>query len=279
MIITLKNEPNSLLSTAVIITTYNSPTWLEKVLWGYEHQTDSDFEIIIADDGSGESTKQLLESFKATSSLKISHVWHEDSGFRKTEILNKAISKTNCDYLIFTDGDCIPRWDMVETHKNKARKNYYLSAGYYKLSMPVSRLINKVDISSKRAFDYKWLVKKGQPKSHKALKLTCRTDTIFNFLTPARATWNGANSSAFRDDILAVNGFDERMQYGGLDVEMGERMINKGFKGIQIRYSTVCIHLDHERGYSRPEIWQKNAAIRENISKNKLSWTNFGISK
>jgi len=263
----------------VIITTYNSPLWLEKVFWGYEHQTDQNFELIIADDGSGEETKRLIESFQKREILKISHVWHADDGFRKTQILNKAIQSNDCDYLIFTDGDCIPRKDFIETHKKNAKKSHYLSAAYYKLSMPVSQLIGEDDISSGSAFDYQWLLEKGQPKSFKSLKLTCRRDKFLNFLTPAKATWNGANSSAYKEDILAVNGFDERMQYGGLDVEMGERMLNKGFKSIQMRFSTVCIHLDHKRGYSQPEIWKKNAAIRKQVKDNKLTWTNYGITK
>ena len=267
------------MKVGVIITTYNSPLWLEKVFWGYEHQTDKSFELIIADDGSGLETQQLIENFQARNRLKISHVWHEDDGFRKTEILNKAIQTTDCDYLIFTDGDCIPRKDFIETHKAKAKKDHYLSAAYYKLSLPVSELIDEEDISSGKAFDYQWLVKNGQPKSHKSLKLTCKKDALFNFLTPARATWNGANSSAFKEDILAVNGFDERMQYGGLDVEMGERMLNKGFNSIQMRYSTVCIHLDHKRGYSDPVIWAKNAGIRKEVKDKKLSWTEYGIEK
>jgi len=127
-------------------------------------------------------------------------------------LLNKAIQSTDCDYLIFTDGDCIPRHDFIEMHKTKAKKGHYLSAAYYKLSMPVSELINEEDISSGRAFDYQWLVENGQPKSYKSLKLTCKRGELLNFLTPTRATWNGANSSAFKEDIISVNGFDERMQ-------------------------------------------------------------------
>lgn len=267
------------MKVGVIITTYNSPAWLEKVFWGYENQNDSEFELIIADDGSTSETKQLIENYQNRKKLKISHIWHEDNGFRKTEILNKAICSTDCDYLIFTDGDCIPRKDFIETHKAKAKKGHYLSAAYYKLSMPVSEKITEEDIRTERAFDYQWLVEKGQPKSHKSMKLTCKRDRLLNFLTPAKATWNGANSSAYKEDILAVNGFDERMQYGGLDVEMGERMLNKGIKSIQMRYSTVCIHLDHKRGYSDPAIWEKNAGIRKEVKDQNLSWTPFGIDK
>ena len=267
------------MKTAVIISTYNSPIWLEKVLWGYENQTDLNFEIIIADDGSNADTKAFLESYKKISDLKISHVWHEDNGFQKTVILNKAILSTQCDYLIFTDGDCIPRWDFVEIHKRRSKVGHYLSAGYFKLSMKVSKHISRKNIDSKQAFNYEWLVDKGQPKTYKSLKLSCKRDSLLNFLTPTRATWNGANSSAFRKDILSVNGFDERMQYGGEDVEMGERMTNMGIKGIQIRYSAICIHLDHQRGYVNPEAWKRNDLIRKGVAQKNLSWTEFGIIK
>jgi len=267
------------MNTGVIISTYNSPLWLEKVLWGYEHQSDKAFEIIIADDGSSSQTLQLIEAFKKRKKLHISHIWHEDKGFRKTEILNKAIASTDCDYLIFTDGDCIPRKDFVSTHKINAKKGSFISAGYYKLSMPVSNKINEEDIQSAMAFSYKWLIAQGQPKSHKSLKLTCKFDTILNLLTPTKATWNGANSSAFKSDILSVNGFDERMQYGAEDVEMGERMINKGCKTIQLRYSAVCIHLDHTRGYVHSDMWKKNSAIRKETLKHRKEWTDYGINK
>jgi glycosyltransferase involved in cell wall biosynthesis len=265
----------------VIITTYNSPLWLEKVLWGYENQTDPDFEVIIADDGSNDETLAVINTFKQRNKLTILHVWHEDDGFRKTEILNKAIKTTECDYLMFTDGDCIPRNDTIKVHKENAKMGAFCSAGYFKLSTPVSELINENNISSNEIFDYQWLIRNGQPKSNKALKLTARGfwQKILNTLTPTKATWNGANSSAFKEDILSVNGFDERLQYGGLDREMGERMENKGIKGKQIRYSTVCLHLDHKRGYEAPEIWMKNKAIRDAVKSKQLTWTDTGIHK
>ena len=116
----------------VIITTYNSPAWLEKVLWGYENQTDKDFTVIIADDGSGSETKVLIDSFKQRAKLNIVHVWHEDNGFQKTIILNKAIAQTECDYLMFTDGDCVPRGDTVAVHKQQSQKGFFCSAAYFK---------------------------------------------------------------------------------------------------------------------------------------------------
>jgi len=79
--------------------------------------------------------------------------------------------------------------------------------------------------------------------------------------------------------MIAINGFDERMQYGGEDREFGERLINSGIKSKQIRYSAICLHLDHPRGYVKPEMLEKNAQIRQQTSKLKSKWTDFGILK
>ena len=107
---------------SVIITTYNNPAWLEKVLWGFEVQQNKNFEVIIADDGSGEDTLKVINRFKQTSTLDITHIWHEDNGYQKCQILNKAIAASTCPYLIFTDGDCVPRVDFVDVHMRHARK-------------------------------------------------------------------------------------------------------------------------------------------------------------
>src|SRR5688572_30522466 len=101
---------------SVIISTYNNPAWLQKVIWGYECQTYKDFELIIADDGSWRPTKELVEKFQRESSLNIKYVWHPDNGFQKSAILNQAILVSSTEYLIFSDGDCIPRKDFVEIH-------------------------------------------------------------------------------------------------------------------------------------------------------------------
>ena len=101
---------------SVIITTYNSEEWLQKVLVGYSVQTEPNFEVVIADDGSTEKTKAIIESFQSQFKFPIVHVWQEDNGFQKCKILNKAILKTNSDYLLFSDGDCIPRKYFVAQH-------------------------------------------------------------------------------------------------------------------------------------------------------------------
>ncbi len=266
---------------SVIFTTYNSPDWMEKVLWGFENQTFKDFEIIVADDGSTEETEKRLSEFKKNSWMKIKHVWQKDKGFRKTRILNKAIVKSKNEYLVFTDGDCIPRSDFLEVHAKKAKKGYFLSGGYLKLPMATSELINEKHIKLGKAFDAEWLKSKGLEDTHKLMKLTASgwKEKIYNSLTPAKATWNGHNASGWRKDIVAANGFDERMQYGGEDRELGERLFNRGLKSKQIRYSAICVHLDHARGYVTQEMLKKNKKIRKDTKRKKLTRTAHGIIK
>jgi glycosyltransferase involved in cell wall biosynthesis len=263
----------------VVITTYNSPLWLSKVLTGYEQQNYSGFRTIIADDGSGEDTRAVIEAHRQRGILNIDHVWHPDDGFRKCAILNKAIRETDCDYLIFTDGDCIPHPDYVGTHAERAEPGVFLSGGYIKLTMPVSEAISDDDIRSGAVFDRRWLVARGQPNTHKLWKLipSPRFKAFMNAITPAAASWNGMNSSTWISDIRAVNGFNEDMQYGGLDREFGERLWNYGHKSKQIRFSAVCLHLDHKRGYAKPEIWAKNRAIRKKVKETGSYWAENGI--
>ncbi len=272
------NAPKAI---GVVITTYNSPVWLGKVLTGYETQTWKDFRVIIADDGSTQATRDLIEGFRDRAILRIDHVWHEDEGFRKCQILNKALRETDCDYLVFTDGDCIPEPDFMATHQRLAEPGHFLSGGYIKLTTPVSEAITDEDIRSGAIFDPQWLVVKGQPRTHKLWKLSRSTvlKRVLNAVTPAAASWNGMNSSTWTRDLIAVNGFNEDMQYGGLDRELGERLWNYGHKSRQIRYSTVCLHLDHARGYSKPEVWEKNRAIRKAVKENRAFWAENGIVK
>ncbi|MCS6896358.1 MAG: glycosyltransferase, partial [Nitrospira sp.] len=96
------------MKTAVIVPTYNRPDALELVLHGYALQDDLDFEITIADDGSTEDTRILIERLREQMPFQIRHVWQEDKGFRLAAIRNRAVAVTQADYIIFTDGDCIP---------------------------------------------------------------------------------------------------------------------------------------------------------------------------
>src|SRR5665647_556471 len=121
----MDNKKPFLGRVGVIISTFNNPEWLKKVLWGYANQSYTDFEIIVADDGSLPETGLMLEQAKEELGLRINHVWQPNLGFRKNKILNAAIQATNAEYLIFTDQDCVPRQDFVATHLHYARKGSF----------------------------------------------------------------------------------------------------------------------------------------------------------
>ncbi len=265
---------------SVIISTYNSPAWLEKVLWGYGQQTHRHFEIVIADDGSDERTRALIDRMRTELAIPITHVWQEDRGFRKCRILNKAVLQSSHDYIVFTDGDCIPRSDFLAVHAGAAEPGYYLSGSYFKLPMSVSNAITKDDIVSGRCFDVRWLRRHGLGWSRKNLKISAgpRSARWLNRLTTARCNLKGSNASAWKDDILAVNGFDERMPWGGEDREFGVRLINYGIRPRHVRYDAIVIHLDHARGYVDPERVKSNRALRLYNQKHGVSRTDHGIS-
>lgn len=269
------------IDTSVILSTYNAEEWLEKTLWSYSVQSYRNFEIVIADDGSREETKQLILDFKSKTEIPVQHIWHSDRGFQKSEILNKAVVAAKTDYIIMSDGDCIARKDFVEKHVEFRKYGFFLSGGYYKLSMDLSKKIKKEDILTGRCFDLGWLKKNGLKSSFKNNKIDAGglKGFLLNKLTPTSATWNGHNSSGWKEDILKVNGFDERMQYGGQDRELGERLVNLGIKPKQIRYSAICLHLDHARGYKNQESIDKNLAIRKTTREEKLVRTGHGIEK
>ena len=269
------------MKVSVIFSTYNAPRWLEKVLWGFAHQTVSDFEIVIADDGSAQETADLIDRIKGKIAIPIRHVWQPDEGFQKCRILNKAIAASTGEYLIFTDGDCIPRADFIEQHLLHADKDTFLSGGYFKLPMGISELITEEDVRSQRVFDTAWLEAHGLPKSHKSWKLLARGvwAQILNTISPAKPTWNGHNASCYKTHVIAINGFDERMQYGGEDCEFGDRLRNHGIKPRRIRYSAVCVHLDHARGYVTEAMLQKNQLIRAQTQQEKRVRSPLGLDQ
>lgn len=266
---------------SVILSTYNAPAWLEKVIWGYAVQTYRRFDLIIADDGSTSETAALIARLSRETRLSIRHVWHEDRGFRKCEILNKAIAEATAEYLVFSDGDCIPRRDFLETHAMFARPRRFLSGGLLRLPMSLSQQIAIEDITSQRATSLPWLARNGLSVNKKWLLMapSHRLGAVLDGITPTKATWNGHNASAWREDLWEVNGFDERMGYGGEDRELGERLVNAGLHPHQIRHRAVCVHLDHGRGYVDPQVLTWNQQHRELVRSQGATWTEYGIRK
>lgn len=266
---------------SVLLTTYNAPAWLEKVLWGYAAQQFTDFELVIADDGSTPETAELVDRLRMELGLPIQRVWQEDQGFRKCRILNKAILHARYEYLVFSDGDCIPRSDFLAVHAARARPGAYLSGSYYKLPMVTSRAISRDDVESGRCFDRRWLLDHGLPRSSKKWKLTATPGMArwLNRLVPTKCNFKGSNGSAWLRDVLAVNGFNEQMHYGGLDREFGVRLVNRGIEPVHVRYDAVVIHLDHPRSYRSAEQLAANKSLRLDVARNGITRTTHGITE
>ena len=257
------------MNISIILSTYNKPHFLERVLWGYAVQTQRDFELLVADDGSRPDTLAMIRRFESDAGLRVRHVWHEDRGFRKTGILNRAIVESAGDYLVFSDGDCIPRRDLVATHAALARPDHYLAGGYVKLPAGVSDAITIDDVRAGRFADLGWLRAQGWKPGRRALRLTgsARVGAVLDRLTPTAAHFHGNNASVSRRALLEVNGFEGTMGYGGLDRALGYRLENLGVRGIQARHRAVCMHLHHDHPYRDAEVVRRNRDILERLKR------------
>ncbi|MGB2815739.1 MAG: glycosyltransferase, partial [Burkholderiaceae bacterium] len=101
-----------MMQVSVIVSTYNRPDALRAVLAGLAEQGDRGFEVLVADDGSGDETRATVAECAAVSAVPVRHIWHEDKGFRLSAIRNLAAAHAEGEYLVFIDGDCVPRLDF-----------------------------------------------------------------------------------------------------------------------------------------------------------------------
>ena len=266
---------------SVILSTFNSIGLLSKTLAGYERQTYRDFELLVADDGSDDETRDRLEELSHLHSFPIRHVWHEDRGFRKCAILNRAIEVSSGEYLVLSDGDCVPWASFLAVHTSLAQPGRFLSGGYFKMSREVSERITVGDILSARIEDLRWLRRQGLRASWRLLRLSLGKTggRGLDALTPTRPSWNGHNASGWKRDLVQVNGFDERMGWGGEDRELGERLVHLGLQAHQIRHRAICLHLWHERGYVDQEVLSENRRIRLETARQRAAYTLYGILK
>lgn len=266
---------------SVIVSTYNKPRDLERVLWGYAAQTDRGFELLVADDGSGADTAAVVGRVRREAGLPVVHVWHEDRGFRKSEIMNRAIVASTGDYLLFTDGDSIPRADLVAVHRALARPGAYLGGGYLKLSPQASDAITVDDVRAGRFVELRWLRAHGWRPGRRALRMV-RSPLLAGALdrvTPTAPLFAGNNASVWREAMFEANGFDMEMGYGGLDRAVGYRLVNLGMRGVQVRHRAVCMHLHHQRPYKDAEVMRRNREILEAIRRTGQTRARRGIAE
>lgn len=273
-----------MLDFEVIVTTYNNPSALRLTLLALAQQRQKVERLCIADDGSTKETTDVIDEFLLTHpEIAVRHLWQEDNGFQKNLLLNKAISSSEADYLIFIDGDCLASPGFIARHVELAKPKTFCSGSVIRLTQANTDSIDSAVIESGAPFTLDWLKAKGQiDRLGTYLKTNTLGTTIgglLEWISPVKKVWNGGNSSGWRSDIIAVNGFDESLRYGAEDVELGQRMKNNGTKGRHIRYTAPLLHLEHPRGYADMEQLKKNKAYVKHIRKTGCTWTDNGIVK
>ncbi len=260
---------------SVIITTYNSIEYLSRVLAALSVQDCSDFEVIVADDGSTQETTELIEKAAAEYRYPLLHVWHEDNGFRAAAIRNVAVSQSSGDYLVFLDGDCLALENFITKHR------YCAEPGY---------LVRGSRIMLKEAFTKKLLADQNELPNTLLdwikLRLSDNVKRIFPiFGLPYRQyakakKWPGVktcNLGIWRKDFEAVNGFDESyIGWGHEDADIAVRLIRHGIKRKEGRSQVPVIHLWHQEN-DRSHLSDNEGRLQTVISAS-YTWTEPGLS-
>ncbi|MBR9847460.1 MAG: glycosyltransferase [Algicola sp.] len=259
------------MKSTLVISTYNWPQALKLVLLSALNQTQLPDEIIVADDGSTHETKELIESFKSKFNIPLVHVWHEDDGFRKSVILNKAIAQAKGDYIIQADGDCILHSNYVEDHLHFAEKNTYLFGSRVNIQEAHLDALFRAQQIRFNAFS------KGIKKRTRAMHVPFLSQ-FYKASDQFSKKYRGCNTSYFKSDFIAVNGYNEDFKgWGREDSELALRFHNYGLKGRRIRYRGIVFHIYHnEKSKSRLEI---NNEIELNTIANKSVWCKHGVDQ
>lgn len=246
------------MKTAVIVTTYNRPDALSCVLEGYCHQHDQDFVLVVADDGSTDETAAVIRSFQRRGIMPLTHVWHEDRGFRAAAIRNRAVAATDADYIVFTDGDCVPSRHFVRAHKTLAEAGYFLGSNRILLREALTGRVLREHLPIHQWGWRDWMRAWGRNEVNRLVPLLTVPDWPFRKGMPNR--WEGiktCNLSVWRHDLVRVNGLDESYEGWGLeDSDLVIRLLRAGVKHKSARFAAPVFHLWH------PE--QDRSAMPEN---------------
>lgn len=238
---------NGLIS--VIVTTYNWPQALEACLHGLLDQSDPNFEIIIADDGSSDATRELAADFIAASSIGIRHLFHEDRGFRAGTIRNKAAAASNGDYLLFLDGDCVVFPHFIARHRLLAESGCFVPGNRVLLSHSYTEQVLQEKPQLHRQGLGFFLKQRLKGNINRLAPLIYLPYHGFRHLQPHQ--WQKAitcNLGVWKQDFLAVNGFDELFEgWGYEDSDLVIRLIHNGVKRKEGRFAVPVLHLWHRQ--------------------------------
>ena len=264
----------------VILAFYRNIQFLRFVLAGFARQSLRDFEVIIADDGSDRATVAQVHAIMAASPFDIRHVWHEDRGFRKNKILNRAIVAAQSDYLVFVDGDCVPHREFVRNHLEHAQPKVCLAGRRVDLSDRMTQKLSEQKIL--QGYLEKHLVQMlldsmllGTRNVEKGVYLS--SPHLRKITNRKKRGLLGCNFSLHKADILSINGFDERYEAPGVgeDLDLEFRLERNNVVLRSLSNAAVQYHLYHRK----QEIGAANIALFRQVQKAGVFFTPFGIEQ
>ncbi len=261
------------MNASVIVTTYNRPEALRKVLNGLAHQTRPPGELLVADDGSTDDTRACIQGLRPALPFPLAHVWHPDEGFRAAKIRNDAIRRAQEAYIILLDGDCIPNRHFVADHLKLARQGRFLQG---KRVLVEQKSVDRFDWpqanSAKALFGH--LIGGGLGNPHHVI----RCPWLPAFPSPGLSGTRSCNMGIYKADLLAVNGFNEDfVGWGREDSELAVRLTNYGLKRRTHPFMAICYHLWHAEN-DRTRL-AANDALLDAVAASSGSYCPNGIRK
>ncbi len=234
---------------AVVIPVYNQVRRLELVMTGYCRQSCRDFELSVADDGSGPEVLAFVRSFSEQVSFKVNYTAHPDMGFRRARILNQAVRESDADYLIFADADCIPHRNFVEAHIEHRAPHTVLCGRRVHLGETLSKKLSPQSVR-KGSLERVTLGRLADALlgrgGHWDEGLTLRNRTLHRWANRRTPSILGSNFSLERELFEKVNGFNEDfVGYGGEDTELEYRLRLAGATLRWVRHRAIQYHLSH----------------------------------
>jgi len=254
---------------SVILTTYKREDALDAVLGALARQTDRDFEIIVADDGSGPQTRALVGRRAAALDIPLKHVWQEDRGFRAGEVRNRGILASKGSYCVFLDGDCVPRPGFIAVHRGLAEPGWFVTGN----RILMSREFTDEVLAHARAVELlglgDWLALRRQGKINRLTPLLPLPLGPLRKLRPN--AWRGARScnlAVWRRDLDRVDGFEATYTGWGLeDSDLLIRLLRAGVRRKDGNHATGVLHLWHPESdrTSLPQNQQRLDAIERDV--------------
>lgn len=269
-------RPQNAVDVSVLVTTFRRPRHLALVLESIALQRlrDTTLELVVSDDGSGDDTPNVVRAFATSSGIAVRYVSQPHDGFRLARARNAAARLARGDYLLFLDGDCMIPSHHVAAHVARRRRGTALLGYCARLSEAASSPLLPENLA--RAD----LVRLVTAAEHRALARRHRKAWWHTALRhPTKPRLAGGDFGVWRDDFLAVNGFDERfVGWGQEDDDLGLRLRGLGVRLSSILDRTRSLHIWHETDPSATPRWRDGANVARFERRGRLIRCRAGIA-